>query len=71
MKCPLNTVIIVEYRVALRSFRVYTWPQPIRDHSRVWLVCVCNALFSVGHVSFVELLVLLVVIVVAINWIWI
>lgn len=40
MKCPLNTVIIVEceslFSVSL-LFR-YTWLQPIRDHSRIWLV---------------------------------
>lgn len=40
MKCPLNTVIIVEFEslFSLSLFFRYTWLQPIRDHSRIWLV---------------------------------
>lgn len=40
MKCPLNTVIIVESEslFSLSLLFRYTWLQPIRDHSRIWLV---------------------------------
>lgn len=70
IKCPLNTVIIGRMRVVFSPLSLHlatanSWPF-------AHLACVHYALFSVGHVSFVKLLILLlVVIVVALNWIWI